>query len=319
MNKIRNRVSVWLLTVPDIDCDAQFWCLLIKMGQRRDFAFFCCLGVSVWAKIFAKLPKNSSVDTCCLMWTWFEKRTKMEVKRLRGSYEEMFSPVLSHLAAEATSYYVWALAVTIIIITRRLELKNRSAHLADELPNDLLKKEMAPGQPTCQHSLPPSLTLSLSFSCLRFCFSHPLCLCRTFSVKLCQCHFWKVVDQWNDMHAHTHIQPIFVTLEQSQERIFFPLINTHRHTKNAFIHSVCTCSCPFPLLRTHRPSDLTNKKNLSHSPSHIHTHSTLLPGVKPHWVLLHLVMWLRRSCIILTTPCRDREMEREREKEKEWG
>lgn len=142
----------------------------------------------------------------------------MEVKRLGGSHQEMFSPVLSHLAAQATSYYARALAVTIIIITRRLELKNRSAHLADELPNDLLKKEMAPGQPTCQHSPSASFTLSLSFSCVSFCSSHPLC--RTFTVKLSQCHFSRLVDQRNDTHARTHIQHIFFTPEQPHERIF---------------------------------------------------------------------------------------------------
>ena len=73
------------------------------------------------------------------------------------SYQEMFSPVLSHLAAEATSYYAWALAVTIIIITRRLELKNRSAHLADELPNDLLEKIGNGTWPTNVSALSPSL------------------------------------------------------------------------------------------------------------------------------------------------------------------
>lgn len=102
-------------------------------------------------------------------------RTKVEVKRLEGLNQGMFSVLLSHLAAEATSYYTWALAVTIIIIRRRPELKNRSAHLADELPNDLLKKEMAPGQPACQHSVfpllsPPLSLVSLAHSTL--CLSH---------------------------------------------------------------------------------------------------------------------------------------------------
>lgn len=81
-----------------------------------------------------------------------ERRTILEAKRLRGSNSEVFSPVLSHLAAAATSYYAWALAMTIIIIARQLGLKNQSTHLADELPNDLLKREMALSQKMCQHS-----------------------------------------------------------------------------------------------------------------------------------------------------------------------
>lgn len=72
-----------------------------------------------------------------------EMRPRVEVKWLGEGrpYQDMFLPVLSHLATEATSYYACALAVTIIVIMGRLELKNQSLHLADELPNDLLKKK----------------------------------------------------------------------------------------------------------------------------------------------------------------------------------
>lgn len=54
-------------------------------GTKKRFSLFLqYLGVSVWAKTFAKLPQNSREDTCCLLWTWPETRTKMKVKRLGG-------------------------------------------------------------------------------------------------------------------------------------------------------------------------------------------------------------------------------------------
>lgn len=61
-----------------------------------------------------------------------------------GSYQEMFSPGLSHLATEATSYYDYVLAMTMIIIKRRQELKNPRFHLADELRKSLLVKGKKP-------------------------------------------------------------------------------------------------------------------------------------------------------------------------------
>lgn len=243
----------------------------------------------------------------------------------------MFSPVLSHLAAETTSYYTWALAVTIIIIRRRLQPKNRSTHLADELPNDLLKKkkEMAPGQSTYQHSLSPSLTLLLFFL-IPFCFSHPL------SHIQCQAFLLPLFKSGRPMKWHACIHHIFFSHQNGHKKGFFSLtitsrhstgsshvhthVHAHVHTHTQSLYVVCTiCTCeetqssrPFPLLKAHRPSDMTYPKS-SHSPSHTHT-QTSFPGVEPHYVLLHPMMWLHHTNFTLQR----HRFENKREEEGEW-
>ena len=150
------------------------------------------------------------------------------------------------------------------------------------------------------------------------CFSHPRWLCRTYNVKLSLSHLWKVVHQWNNMH--TPCTPSRAPhLQQSRHKKgFFPhLLYSHTHiTQCNFTSGKCEkwwASYNNPTLRTHRPSDLTKKK----SPLTL-THRTRMqpfsPCEKPHSVLLHLVMLLKKSCTTLTTPCRDREGERQSKK-----
>ncbi len=224
-----------------------------------------------------------------------------------GSYQEMFSPVLSHLAAEATSYYAWALVVTIIIIRRRPQQKNWSTHLADELPNDLLQKEMALGQPTCQHSLPPPLTPSLSFSYLS--------VSLTLSVAHSVSSFLSVTfEKWqtNEMTCmHTHAYTSFLH-QNRHKKGFFSLTNTsrrttcstythtHTHTHARALSFYCTHMWRDTIFLSIPTSEgaqtlwFAKSKNLSHlhTLTHTHTHT-----------MCCFILWCGYT---LTTPCRDK-------------
>lgn len=63
--------------------------------------------------------------------------------------------------------------MTIIIITGRLEPKNRSAHLADELPKDLPEKKKEKKRDGSQPNGVSALSLTPLLSVESFCSSHP--------------------------------------------------------------------------------------------------------------------------------------------------
>lgn len=149
-----------------------------------------------------------------------------------GSNSRVFSPVLSRLAAEATSYYAWALGVTIIIIMRRLGMKSRSTHLADELLNDLRKKKVKERNGTrpekCVSSLfPTSLFLS----------------------SMCVCAVWRTLFV---SVAHSMSRFLSVTFETNEAHITYHL--RHKGHVNLFILlflTYCTLVLTHTLFSTH--------------------------------------------------------------------
>lgn len=166
------------------------------------------------------------------------------------------------------------------------------------------KKLMAPGQPTCQHSLLLSPSASLPRVFLSVSLTPSVAVAHSVVSFLSD-----TFEKWQTNETTctgTHIYAPHTRLVQ------------HTHTKkhNPFIQSV-----------------YVKRHNLLHNLRHTHpliwpttqkekplTHALPpLPGVKPHWVLLHLVMWLQRSHITLTIPCRDREMEGKRKNRGELG
>lgn len=199
----------------------------------------------------------------------------------------MFSPVLSHLATEATSHYAWALAMTIIIIiTTWLRLKNQSTHLADGCLNDLLKREMAPVPKPRQHSFSASLTL------LIIC-SHPHCppVSVLHSVELSLHPLWP-------MGYKEHYPLIFTSLWLFYLAVLFHpyfLAHLHKFWQKPMWRNIVFTFC----------SKTKGLKGFSHL--YMKHKSALLPCVIPTCASLFPAMELKRSWITLTVSSRDSE------------
>lgn len=140
-----------------------------------------------------------------------------------GSYQEMFSPVLSHLAAEATSYYAWVLAVTIIIITRRLELKKLPfSRWASKRPaekrNGTWPNNVSALSPSSRSPSPSHVFLSPSLLHIQR---------QAFSVSLLK---KRQTNEMTCMHTHTYtrIHTTYSLHQSCHKKGFFSLTNTHR-------------------------------------------------------------------------------------------
>lgn len=166
-----------------------------------------------------------------------------------------------------------------MIIMRRLELKNPSAHLTDELRNDLLKKKWH--------------LASQRVSTLCLCFSHPIppflmsffvFLSPSLSVSHIQCQAFSVSFlksgrpvKWH-ASRHTSIQCIaHILYTRAVTGNYFSLTHTCRvqHAHKPFIDTweETRSTCPLPLLRTPRPCDFTKGEKIAPQQIHKNTHA----------------------------------------------